>query len=80
MSKKNNFSGKFYSNIFDSLFKLNRSIMGKGYNDSIKILNKYFNFKFYKFPTGKKIFDWTIPKEWNVKEAYILTPDKKKIF
>ncbi len=79
MSKKNNFSGKFYSHIFDSLFKLNRSIMGKGYNDSIKILNKYFNFKFYKFPTGKKIFDWTIPKEWNVKEAYILTPDKKKI-
>ena len=67
------------SKIFDDLFYLNRSIMGDDYRKSLKILDKFFNFKFYKFPSGKKIFDWVVPKEWSVKEAFILTPKKKKI-
>jgi len=68
-----------YSKIFDDLFYLNRSIMGEGYNKSLKILDKFFKFKYYKFISGKKIFSWTVPKEWIVKRAYILTPSKKKI-
>lgn len=75
-SKKNLIS---LSKIFDDLFYLNRSIMGDDYNKSLKIFDKFFNFKFHKFPSGKKVFDWVVPKEWSVKEAFILTPKKKKI-
>ena len=69
----------FFSNLFDKLYPINRSILGDGYNKSINLLNKYFYFQFIKFNSGKKIFDWIIPNEWIIKNGYILTPNKKKI-
>ena len=66
-----------YSKIFDKLFPLNRSILGKGYIESIKTLNKYIKFKFVKYKSGTKIFDWHIPKEWIVNKAYIKYKGKK---
>jgi aminopeptidase-like protein len=32
-----------------------------------------------EYRSGTKVFDWKIPPEWNVKDAYIITPDGKKI-
>ncbi len=77
--KKIIISNKFFSNLFDKLFPLNRSLLGEGYEESLKILNQYIGFKFLKFKSGTKVFDWVVPKEWSIKSAYILTPDKKKI-
>ena len=74
-----NFDDQFYSNLFDKLFPINRSIIGEGYRKSLLILSKYINLKLIKFRSGQKIFDWTIPNEWKISEAYILTPDNKKI-
>ena len=31
-----------------------------------------------KFKTGKKVFDWVVPEEWNIKDAYIREPNGKK--
>ena len=39
----------FFSNLFDKLYPINRSILGDGYNKSINLLNKYFYFQFIKF-------------------------------
>ena len=69
----------FFSKLYDKLFPINRSIIGQGYNDSLKILSRYINFKIYKFPSGKKVFDWVVPKEWVINDGYILTPNNKKI-
>ncbi len=67
-----------YSELFDRLFPICRSITGEGYRKSLKILSKFINFKVSKFPTGSKVFDWTVPPEWNIVDAYILK-DKKKV-
>lgn len=72
-------SNKFFSNLFDKLFPLNRSIMGEGYKATLKILNQFVGFNFYKFTSGKKVFDWVVPNEWVLKDAYILDPRGKKI-
>lgn len=56
--------------LFDELFPLNRSIMGQGYRDSLDILKKFIPFKKYKYKTGQKVFDWRIPKEWEIKDAF----------
>ena len=74
-----NFDDQFYSNLFDKLFPINRSIIGEGYRKTLLILSKYINLKLIKFRSGQKIFDWTIPNEWKISEAYILTPDNKNM-
>ncbi len=66
-----------YSKIFDELFPINRTLLGKGYNKSLEILNRYIHFKKIKYKSGSKIFDWQVPKEWIVKGAYIRFKKKK---
>lgn len=66
-----------YNSIFDELFPLNRSITGNGYLKSLEIINKYINLKYIRYKSGKKIFDWKVPKVWNVKEASITFRGKK---
>ena len=53
--------------------------MGIGFRKSLKILTKNLNFNFIKVETNTKVFDWKIPEEWNISDAFILTPKKKKI-
>ena len=52
--------------------------MGIGFRKSLKILTKNLNFNFIKVETNTKVFDWKIPEEWNISDAFILTPKKKK--
>ena len=53
---------------FDRLF-LNRSLTGKDYQKSLKILREIIPIKIINFKSGSKVFDWKIPLEWNVKDA-----------
>lgn len=64
---------------FDRLFPLNRSLTGNGVRETFSILKELIDFKITEVPTGTKAFDWSVPKEWNVSEAYILTPDGRRI-
>ncbi len=64
----------------EELFPINRSITGDGFRQSLSILQRYLpELKKFEVPTGTKCFDWEVPKEWNIKDAYIITPDGKKI-
>lgn len=65
--------------IFDELYPICRSITGQGFRDSFQIIKRFLPFKKYRYPTGKKVFDWTVPSEWNIQEAYIENSSKKKI-
>ena len=54
------------------LFNLNRSLTGKGTLLTIKYFSKLNpELKILKFKSGKKVFDWKIPQEWIIKDAYI---------
>ena len=62
------------------LWPLNRSLTGKDNKRTLLILKKEIpNLKIKHFKSGKKIFDWKIPSEWNVKDAYVLDKNNKKI-
>ena len=65
--------------LFDNLFPICRSITGDGYRKSLYLIKNFIPFKKYKYPTGKKVFDWQIPSEWNVKDAYIKNSLGKRI-
>ena len=64
---------------FDKLWPICRSITGNGLRESFKILQEIIPLKLEEIPTGTQVFDWVVPKEWNINEAYIITPDGKKI-
>ena len=62
------------------LWPLNRSLTGEGVRETLKQISKHIpNLKIKSVKSGKKVFDWIVPKEWNVSEAYIITPCGKKI-
>lgn len=65
--------------IFDTLWPLNRSITGNGVRDTLKVLSEFVKLNIYEEKSGIKVFDWVVPFEWNVKKAYIVTPEKKII-
>ena len=71
---------KKFLNLGKKLWPLNRSLTGKGVNQTLKILKSYNNkLKIIKFKSGTKVFDWTIPKEWFVSDAWIKDDKGKKI-
>ncbi len=53
------------------LFPICRSITGNGNRLSLKILQRITPIEIKEIKSGTKVYDWVIPKEWNVKEAYI---------
>ena len=53
------------------LFPICRSITGNGVRKTLKILKKEIDLKIVNVPSGTKVFDWKIPYEWNIKDAYV---------
>lgn len=64
---------------FDRLYPICRSILGKGFRESLEILSEIVPFEKVKFPSGENVLDWTIPNEWEIKDAYITKPNGEKI-
>lgn len=62
------------------LWPINRSITGKGVRDTLKEIKKLLPcLTIQSVPSNTKVFDWKVPKEWVVTNAYIITPKGKKI-
>ena len=62
------------------MFLLCRSITGQGIKKSLFLIKKKFkNLKIKSIKSGTKVFDWKIPPEWNIKKAYIIDKNNKKI-
>jgi aminopeptidase-like protein len=63
---------------FDRLWPICRSIAGPGFRQSLDILAEIIPTERYRFATGTKVFDWTVPKEWRPKSAFILDPTGRR--
>ena len=57
--------------LIDKLWPLNRSITGEGVRETLGVLGKVVPLDIVEVPSGSKVFDWTVPLEWTLKEAYI---------
>jgi len=57
--------------LFDRLFPLFRSITGEGVRQTLRILQEYIPLTIEEVPSGTEVFDWKIPKEWVIREAWI---------
>lgn len=62
------------------LFPICRSITGNGTLETLKEIKKHCkDLKIKKIPSGKKVFDWKVPYEWNINNAFILDKNNNKI-
>ncbi len=71
---------KYYNLAKQKLFPICRSLTGEGTRKTLQAIKEEFpNLKIHKVSSGTKVFDWKIPSEWNIKDAYVLDKKNKKI-
>jgi aminopeptidase-like protein len=72
--------GKEIHQFAKELWPINRSITGDGVRETLERISKHLTrLSIKSVSSGTQVFDWIVPNEWNVKEAYIITPSGKKI-
>ncbi|MEH2289736.1 DUF4910 domain-containing protein [Nostoc sp.] len=80
---KNSFNLKDISReiyqLISDLYPICRSITGNGFRETLKILQQYIPLSSHEVPTGTEVFDWTVPNEWNIKDAYIKNYQGEKV-
>ncbi len=63
--------GKYMHDLARTLFPLNRSLTGDGVRETLRVIQKEIPITIREVKSGTKIFDWRVPDEWNVHDAYI---------
>lgn len=71
--------GQAMQRLMAELYPLCRSITGNGVRETLKIIKNYIPLEIHEVPSGTEVFDWTVPKEWNIRDAYIKDATGKKI-
>ncbi len=61
------------------LFPICRSITGNGVRETLKVLKEHVPLKIREVPSGTKVFDWTVPREWNISDAYVVDAAGNKV-
>ncbi|MCC6208466.1 MAG: DUF4910 domain-containing protein [Gammaproteobacteria bacterium] len=61
------------------LFPICRSITGDGVRETLGALRERLPIEIHEVKTGTQVFDWTVPKEWNIRDAYILDCRGQKV-
>ena len=72
--------GKELHKFASELWPLNRSLTGEGVRETLNKISKHLpNLVLKSVPSQTQVFDWTVPQEWAVRDAYIITPNGEKI-
>ncbi len=61
------------------LYPICRSITGDGIRGTLAMIGERIPLQISEVPTGTAAFDWTVPKEWNVRDAYIKDATGKRV-
>ncbi len=61
------------------LYPICRSITGNGVRETLDLICKKIPLQIHEVPTGTRVLDWEIPMEWNIRDAYIIDPEGRKI-
>jgi aminopeptidase-like protein len=72
-------AGREIYRLMEELFPICRSITGAGLRQTLEIIRTHIPLVIHEVPSGTRVFDWTVPKEWNIRDAYLRDPKDEKI-
>lgn len=65
--------------LIKELYPICRSITGEGVRETLRIIQKRIPLEMREVPSGTQVFDWTVPLEWNVSDAYVMDRAGKRV-
>ncbi len=74
----NNIGEEIYQ-LIRKLYPICRSITGDGFRKTLNVIKEFIPIEVYEVPTGTEVFDWTVPREWNIRDAYVKNAKGEKI-
>jgi aminopeptidase-like protein len=66
-----NEAGAQMHELISELYPICRSITGDGVRETLRLIGKHILLETHQVPSGTPVFDWTVPKEWNIRDAYV---------
>ena len=72
-------SGAGMHALISELFPICRSITGDGFRESLQRLAQVVPISLTNVPTGTSVFDWTVPNEWNIRDAWIADSSGRRV-
>jgi aminopeptidase-like protein len=74
-----NTTGYEIHRLISELYPICRSITGNGVRQTLHLINEYIQLSMQEVPTGTRVFDWIVPKEWNIRDGYVKNSRGEKI-
>jgi len=71
--------GKEMYALIEKLYPICRSITGNGVRETLEIIQKIIPLEIHEIPSNTQVYDWKVPKEWNIRDAYVKDSSGKKI-
>jgi aminopeptidase-like protein len=65
--------------LIEELFPICRSITGNGVRETLRIIGRHLPLDVVEVPTGAQVYDWSVPQEWNVRDAAVIGPDGTRV-
>lgn len=71
--------GRHMLSLIETLYPICRSITGNGVRKTFEVLGEWLPLNVFEVPSGTRVFDWVVPDEWNIREAWVEDPDGRRI-
>ena len=65
--------------LIERLYPICRSITGQGVRDTLTIIAEHVDLRVTEVPTGEQVFDWQVPREWVIRDAWVKDDDGRKV-
>lgn len=72
-------AGALMHALITELYPICRSITGEGFRQSLRRLGELIPLRFTEVASGTPVFDWTVPREWNIRDAWIADGSGRRV-